>query len=87
MGNMTAHTIQSMAHTGHNIGYMFCKSFGRKYDLLLEGSVSCSPPSAPPTVRKRRRRGVLCHVNDVSALLCWQKIDGVKQTLQMGPMS
>lgn len=64
------------------------KGLCRTSDLLLEGSVSCSLPSAPPTVGKGRGgREALGHVNDVSALLCWQKIHGVKQTLQMGSMS
>lgn len=65
-----------------------CERFCRQSDLLQGGSVSCLLPSAPPTVGKERGgREALGHVSDVSALLCWQKIYGVKQTLRMGSMS
>lgn len=54
----------------------------RELDLLLGGSVSCLHLSAPPTVGKKGgKRETLGHVNDVSALLYWQKSYGVKQTL------
>lgn len=60
----------------------------RKSDLLRVGSASCSLPSAPPAVGKGTgRREAVGHVNDASALLGWQKINGAKQTLEMGSLS